>query len=1188
MLEENPQKYIRHLKVMEDKDSALWKDSFQKQSKLEDDFQGLRDTLHNQNEAFFNKILTLEAQVQNCEFKMRSTPQNNHNNIDSNLLAIDSKEYNGNLMVYDKKASSKEFQNTNNQVEIELKLVKEGLFQEQNRRDTLYKDVMGLYKDLNNMVHKHENELLHRFKQQKDEISLETNASKEQIKKIEALKTETMNTENSLMKNMINSLEKRVNEEVDRRMVLEYEIKRLVDDKMNGFKDENVRNEKNFLENEHKSMKQIHESFVSLNQIIKSNKDQLEADLASTQTMTNENFKTLSKTIDFLRETLGGKLLIIDNAIKDQSLTLNGVVADNNKKIEDFHIGITKELERNEKIIGVFELELGKIIKETDGKIDIQRKGLDEWKKNYEVKTQTILKEMNSLMKGLKEDMLIEKNDKNDKMKQLMKEQEAYAKMHEDLLSNMKTKMNNLNESWEYKLKEMSINFQALNSLNDQKLKDSIEEVKRVCNEHMEKNIVENIYNLNQKITSEYKKEIETNQEKNKTLIEENREKILNDLAYNDKKNEGLVNKLREEFSHKNNTNIKQIQENAENLRSFKEENKENLRKVAMNIEQENQKLENIFDNKIKSNALDLKEDFSKSLNQNSKDFKSDLIKNSQEATLQLKALEQQIQREFENRGSNLTNNFMEELLKESTRINEKFKSFEQIIDTNKRMTLEAVSQTNESTRALCRALINEESAKREKSLDDLLKLMKQTLDALEKLLSNKMDKLSEELHIALKNRTDELEQVLMQMEKKLLKEMNELKNSNEKGLTEICTEIYLEKLLRKQRECEYDETMKNIEVRFMYFGDMVDKVKVDTHETNQQILLQIEGNREILKENHQTLLQHNDVLKDHEEGLGLIVEKIEDFDIKHKENDENIDQIQKDLKAHEARLDILKEDYMDQKSALNKVNDDLKNQEESLNLKIVETNERIEKEEKKVEEIIEKLILDEKSIEKIQENVKKIDEELNGNNANMYEMDDKFSKYIENIYLEMESRNYLNDLYNQIQAEQDSQTETYLRSKINKTSYQITKIMEKIDESDKIFDQFEIKTDNNFQIAEKAIKAHTKFLNEIDARLTIEELYNKVCHRGVEENMRKSIGILTQQIENLSLQQTENQHGKVETIKEIRELEEKTLEMIEEKNRENQAKFQELQDKSKILFNALKSHGNFLNELDAKMVEFI
>ena len=46
-------------------------------------------------------------------------------------------------------------------------------------------------------------------------------------------------------------------------------------------------------------------------------------------------------------------------------------------------------------------------------------------------------------------------------------------------------------------------------------------------------------------------------------------------------------------------------------------------------------------------------------------------------------------------------------------------------------------------------------------------------------------------------------------------------------------------------------------------------------------------------------------------------------------------------------------------------------------------------------------------------------------------------------------------------------------------------------------FKMLEKKTEYNLMIAEKAIKAHSKFLNEIDVRLTMEEMYGQL---GLEE----------------------------------------------------------------------------------------
>ena len=51
----------------------------------------------------------------------------------------------------------------------------------------------------------------------------------------------------------------------------------------------------------------------------------------------------------------------------------------------------------------------------------------------------------------------------------------------------------------------------------------------------------------------------------------------------------------------------------------------------------------------------------------------------------------------------------------------------------------------------------------------------------------------------------------------------------------------------------------------------------------------------------------------------------------------------------------------------------------------------------------------------------------------------------------------------------------------------------------DEAFEAFEEKTENNFKVAEQAIRAHTKFLNELDARITYEELITHVVLHDLE-----------------------------------------------------------------------------------------
>ena len=72
-----------------------------------------------------------------------------------------------------------------NPLETEVKLLKESLVQEQQRRDIFFSDMMKQYQEMNNIMHSNENQMLQRLKNHKDEIIEEHRYAKEQQKRLE-------------------------------------------------------------------------------------------------------------------------------------------------------------------------------------------------------------------------------------------------------------------------------------------------------------------------------------------------------------------------------------------------------------------------------------------------------------------------------------------------------------------------------------------------------------------------------------------------------------------------------------------------------------------------------------------------------------------------------------------------------------------------------------------------------------------------------------------------------------------------------------------------------------------------------------------------------------------------------------------------------------------------------------------
>ena len=70
-------------------------------------------------------------------------------------------------------------------LEGEVRILKEALNQERQRRDTLFQDIMMQYQEITGKVYQNENELLTRMKKHKDDVVEENKRTKDQQKKLE-------------------------------------------------------------------------------------------------------------------------------------------------------------------------------------------------------------------------------------------------------------------------------------------------------------------------------------------------------------------------------------------------------------------------------------------------------------------------------------------------------------------------------------------------------------------------------------------------------------------------------------------------------------------------------------------------------------------------------------------------------------------------------------------------------------------------------------------------------------------------------------------------------------------------------------------------------------------------------------------------------------------------------------------
>lgn len=71
-IEENPQKILRNLKILEEKDAILWKENHHKQSHMEENIAHQRDQLRENLESLNQALVVMNRRIDNSEYKVQT------------------------------------------------------------------------------------------------------------------------------------------------------------------------------------------------------------------------------------------------------------------------------------------------------------------------------------------------------------------------------------------------------------------------------------------------------------------------------------------------------------------------------------------------------------------------------------------------------------------------------------------------------------------------------------------------------------------------------------------------------------------------------------------------------------------------------------------------------------------------------------------------------------------------------------------------------------------------------------------------------------------------------------------------------------------------------------------------------------------------------------------------------------
>lgn len=157
---------------------------------MQDGLDTLRGSVRNNNDEFSAILSTVTKRLDDSEFKMSAMVKG----IENLQVDIKSKENKLTKLMQNFKAKQAALAITDRPseqeykigaLESELRLVKEGLAQERQRRDALFGDILAQYKEINGHVSHTENDLLIRMRKHKEEVIEEGKRTKDQQRKLE-------------------------------------------------------------------------------------------------------------------------------------------------------------------------------------------------------------------------------------------------------------------------------------------------------------------------------------------------------------------------------------------------------------------------------------------------------------------------------------------------------------------------------------------------------------------------------------------------------------------------------------------------------------------------------------------------------------------------------------------------------------------------------------------------------------------------------------------------------------------------------------------------------------------------------------------------------------------------------------------------------------------------------------------
>ncbi|OMJ72921.1 hypothetical protein SteCoe_28513 [Stentor coeruleus] len=330
-----PKKINKEIKTIQERENFMWKENSQKQQQLFDNMRFLQETMKTSFEQVSLEVSNLHRKFEDLAIKQSMTCKDIEY-ISKMPRAIEAPVQQPDF--------TSVFINFN-----------EAMSEERRKREIQQQDFNRQIQELHSLLRNTYMEHGQKLQEYREQAIITQHETKGHLLGIEMTKEERQRNEQEYMKNVFTNLQKRLEDEVLQRTLLEKDYKLWMDNKMSTFHTLIRKDEKDLADRESKILGMMQEGLSALHEIIIRVGESGSASVDKVQSSANENFRDLAQALSSIKDNLYRRLenmeFIMESKginIGEQGGSIGQYMKNLTEKVDSYKIALEDEIMSSE------------------------------------------------------------------------------------------------------------------------------------------------------------------------------------------------------------------------------------------------------------------------------------------------------------------------------------------------------------------------------------------------------------------------------------------------------------------------------------------------------------------------------------------------------------------------------------------------------------------------------------------------------------------------------------------------------------------------------------------------------------------------------------------------------------------------------------------------------------------------